>query len=480
MKMRYILGTALCILLATGWYLWDSGILAKKQEAAFLVPQNALLFAEQKDIGALIENVQKSRLGKALAAIDYQQVGREVGLSDDNLSDMQQTLEVIKELSHSKLFLEFCGKSVALALLPMDSADSVGTAMPPRYPVSALLIAKPQHKAEIFELISSIYSGNVQQAETIYGNFTVKRLQVEDATIFAAIVDGFFLLSMDEQTLHRALDVSRQSEKSLAKNASYQKLKNQFKLPEFLIFFSSEGLRQKLAEVAKKESPDLQQEFVDQLTSTSGLQYSAYGIWRDKGLLRDLFITLVDPAKLNPLIGQILSTPPQHNDTLDFVPENIVSYYWSNTFALNSLWKMYVETDKNNVTEIDKFKTQFKEKTGREVTEVLAMIDGGMSILMKKGDPKSFLPLPHFAVFIKLKDRKAVEDLLHSIMVKNGIPMETTTYKKITYSSYGLSLQDGLEGLYGFHDNFLFLANSSETMRDIIDTIESGKGLKAG
>ena len=480
MKMRYIVVITLCTLLAVAWYFRDSGFRVQQQDAAFLVPRDAIFFAEQKDIGTLIESVQKSRLGKALASIDFQQIGQDVGLSQGDLSTLQQTLDVVKELSSNKLFREFCGKSVALALLPTDSVPTAGTVKSPPPHFQALLIAKPQHKAEIFELISSMYSGDVQQTETVYENFTIKHLQVENTTIFAAIVDGFFLLSMDEQTLRRALDASRQADKSLAQNEAFEKLKKQFLKPELMVFCALDGLRQQLAQMVNQGSPSIPKEFADQLASTTGLQYSAYGIWRDKGLLRDLSITLVDPAKFGPFIGQMLSISPEHNDTLGFVPENIVTYYWSNTFALSTMWKMYVEKNKADTTEINKLKTLFKKNTGRDVPEVLSLIDGGMSLFMKNGDPKAFLPLPHFAILIKLKDRKAMENLLRTVVVEHGIPLQDTTYKKVTYSSYAFTLQGGLEALYGFQDNFLILANSSDVMQDIIDTRESGKGLQAG
>ncbi len=479
MKMKYIIVIALCALLTPVWYFWNSGHVVKNQEAAFLVPQNAVLFIEQKEMGSLIVNFQKSHLGKTLASIDFQRIGRDIGLPEEELATMQQTLNVIKDLGNSKLFREFCGEGLALALLPVDTSSTVGSAASPTS-IQALLIVKPQHKAEIFELISSVYSGDVQQTEIEHGTFILKRFQIEDTAVFVAMVDGFFLLSMDEQTIHRALDVSRQADISLAQNEAYQKLKNQYHTPEFFAFCSLEGLRRQFAERVAQSPPGLQNELAGQLASTVGLQYSAYGIWRDKGLLRDLFITLVDQAKLHPIVGKMLSISPEHNDTLRLVPENILTYYWSNTFALSSMWKLYEEKNKADTTEIDTFKTAFKKTTGREMSEVLALINGGVSLFLKKGDPKAFIPLPHLAVFIKLNNRKAGEDILRKLVAEYGIPLQSNTYKQVAYSSYGLTLQGGLQALYGFHENFLFLANSSEVMQDIIDTLETGKGLQTG
>ncbi len=111
---------------------------------------------------------------------------------------------------------------------------------------------------------------------------------------------------------------------------------------------------------------------------------------------------------------------------------------------------------------------------------MLALINGGVSLILQKGSPEAFFPLPHVSVFIKLKDRKAGEDILRKIVEEYGIPLQANTYKHVTYSSYGLDLQGGLQALYGFHDNFLFLANSTEIIEEIIDTLENGKGLQAG
>ncbi len=479
MKIRYIIVIALCVLLAAVWFSWDRGLLIQKQEAAFLVPQEAVVFVEQQEIGALLDDFQKSRLGRSLATIDFLRIGRDLSLPEKDLANLEQALDTIKDLADNKLFREFCGKSMSLALLPVDPSAKAGKTAAGSS-LQALLIAKPLHKAELYELISSIYTGDVKQTELHYDRFTIKRFQIGDEMIFVAIVDGFFLLTVEEQTLHLALDASRQSDTSLARNVNYQKLRNQYQKPKFFAFCSLEGVRRQFAEMVKQGPLDLQKEFADQLASTVGLQYTSYGVWQDKELLKDTSITLVDQTIMEPFVRQMLSLPPEHNDTLRLVPENILTYYWSNTFALHSLWKMYEEKNKNDTAEIDRFKAAFKKTTGRDIAEVLPLINGGVSLFLQKGDPKAFIPLPHFAVFIKLKDRKEGEDILQKIVEDYGIPLQTITYKKVSYSSYGLSLQGGLQALYGFHDDFLFLANSSDVLEEIIDTLESGRGLQAG
>lgn len=478
MNVRYIAGLCLAALLFAGWYFWDSGFWAKKGEVSFYVPQDAVLFVEQKNIGALFDTLQKSRLGKALGAMDFVQISKDLGLSGDDQSTLEQSLKFLEGLLNNAIFREFCGKTVAFALLPADPGLAAGGSF--LSPFQALLIAKPQHKAELLEIVSSIYAKDFKQSETNYKGVIIKKLQFDEFVVFAAVIDGNFLFSSEEQTIQHAHDVSRRVKNSLANNQNFQKLKNQLNEPEFMVFCSLEGLRQQLAKTGQQEIPAMQKDLGELLASTSGLMYSAYGIWHDEELLRDSSITLVDSTQLDPFFAQLLSIPPENNDTLGFAPENILTYYWSNTLALSSMWKMYEENSRIDPDGMQQMKAAVKKATGKEISEVLALADGGVSFFMQKGEEKAFIPLPHFAVFLKLKDRQAGEKILRTMMAEYNIPLKSESYKQIKYEAYDLALPGGLQALYGFQDNFLFISNSADLIKEIINTRESGIGLQTG
>jgi len=477
MKVRYIAALCLIMLLFAGWYFWDSAVFTKKEAASFYVPQDAVLFVEQKNIGALFDTLQNSRLGKTLGAMDFLQISKDLGLSGENQSSLEQSLKFFKGLLNNTLFREFSGKIFAFALLPADPVLADGESN--SYPFKPVLITKPKHKAEILEIVSSVFAKDFRQSETSYKGVTIKKLQFDDFVVFAAVIDGYFLFSIDEQTIQHAYDVSRGGHTSLANNQNFQTLKKQLQEPEFMVFCSLEGLRQQLAKTTRQETPTVQKELGEKLASTSGLMYSAYGIWHDKELLRDSSITLVDPTKLDPFFAQLLSIPAENNDTLRFAPENILTYYWSNTLALSSIWKMYVENSKADPDGIQQMKAAVKKSTGKEISELLAMVDGGISFFMQKGDEKAFIPLPHFAIFLKLKDRQAGEEVLRMMIAQHNIPLKSESYKQIQYEAYDLALPGGLQALYGFQDNFLFISNSSDLIKEIINTRESGKSLQA-
>jgi hypothetical protein len=478
MKIRYLAGVGgLCAVLLLLWYARDTGLILQKSDPAALVPQNALVFVEQKNIGGLIDGFRSSRLGKTFAAFDVERIAGDIGLAADKAEELAQTVRVIEDFGSSSLFREFCGKSLALALLPLDPPSSPeASGEKTDLPFRLLVIAKPQHKAEFLELISSAYSGKVRQSESRYGNSTIRKIETDDVTFFVSTVDGFFLFSLEEKTLHAAIDVSSQTKKSLARMQAFGELKKQFSNPDFFVFTSFEELRRDLSLTAGVDSPA--RKIAEQFAATAGLQHSVYGIWREKGLFKDKSVTLIDRKNLDPVVKQMLSVAPEHNETLRLVPEDILTYYWSNTFAPGSMWKMYREKNKADADALAGFTKQFKDVTGSDVEKVLALVEGGVSLFIKKGDENAFIPLPHFAVLLKLKDRKEMEEVVKRSVAKFGIPLQENTYKKVTYTSYGLTLPGGLQALYGFHENFLFFANSQQILEDIVDTMESGKGFQ--
>ncbi|RPH37324.1 MAG: hypothetical protein EHM86_11160, partial [Desulfobulbaceae bacterium] len=110
MKVRYIAVLSLIMLLFAGWYFWDSAVFTKKEAASFYVPQDAVLFVEQKNIGALFDTLQNSRLGKTLGEMDFLQISKDLGLSGENQSSLEQSLKFFKGLLNNNLFREFSGK----------------------------------------------------------------------------------------------------------------------------------------------------------------------------------------------------------------------------------------------------------------------------------------------------------------------------------------------------------------------------------
>lgn len=474
MKTRYLVAIGLCLALLLLWYGWDSKLIPEKDNAASFVPRDALVFVEQKDIGELIDGFKESPLGKAVTAINVRQVATDIGLSDDEVAGLADTVKVIKDVGNSRLFREFCGKTAALALLPGGPvAAEVGQRV--SLPFQALFIARPQHKAEIFELISSVATGNVHQSEVDYKGYKLKKFEIDGTTVYAATVDGFFLLGLQEKTLHTALDTALQADMSLVELPAFEQLRGQFSQPDFFAYTSLEGIRRELPAVTGQEAAG---GAPDQFASLAGLQHSAYGIWREEGLLRDRSITLIDRQGLDPQVGKLLSAAPERNDTLRLVPEDILTYYWSNTFALSAIWQIYKENHKTDSQALNEFTGMFKKTTGSEVETVLALIEGGVSLFVNRGDDSAFIPLPHFAVFVKVTERRQMEDVIKKTTASFNIPLQEITYKDVTYTSYGQTLPGGLQALWGFHENYLFLANSRQILENIVDTREGGKGLQ--
>ncbi len=475
MKTRYLVAIGLCLALLLLWYVWDSKLIPKKDNAASFVPRDALVFVEQKDIGELIDGFQASPLGKAVAAINVRQVATDIGLPDEEVAGLTDTVKVIEDLGNSRLFREFCGKTAALALLPGGPvAAEVG--QQGSLPFQVLFIARPQHKAEIFELISSVATGNVRQSEVDYKGYKLKKFEIDGTTVYAATVDGFFLLGLQEKTLHTALDTALQADMSLVELPAFEQLRGQFSQLDFFAYTSLEGIRRELPAVTGQEAAG--SDPAGQFASLAGLQHSAYGIWREEGLLRDRSITLIDRQGLDPQVRKLLSAAPEHNDTLRLVPEDILTYYWSNTFALAAIWQIYKENNKTDSQALNEFTRMFKKTTGSEVETVLALIDGGVSLFLNRGDDTAFIPLPHFAVFVKVTDRRQMEEVIKKTTASFNIPLQENTYKDVTYTSYGQPLPGGLQALWGFHENYLLLANSRQILENIVDTRKDGKGLQ--
>ncbi|KAB2891267.1 MAG: hypothetical protein F9K32_04990 [Desulfobulbaceae bacterium] len=469
MRWKYIAsGLAICLIAAVLWYSWGSGLLMKKKEPTSLVPRETLFFAEQRNIGTLIDGFNASRLGRSLTAIDIEKVAAGAGLDRVQTTRFQQVVESAKELGNNAVIRKFCDDSLAFAFFP-GTTEAVISGQKHSLPMQVLLIARPKQRAELLEMMSSAFTGDVRQGAIPHGKSEITRFTSEGTTFFAALTDGYFLFAFDQATLKTSLDLSSQPQASLAGLQEFIELKGQYDRPDFFVFTSLQAITAELSKHRPQEWPE---------GNLAGLRCSVYGVWREERRFRDRSITLIDREKLSPANRRFLANPPQINSTLSLVPAGVQFYYWSNALAFRTILELLEEDGQAEASLYAETAASFKELTGHDLQQVLAGFADGLSLQVKRGGGNELIPLPSLTVFFPVKDKAIVEDAIATGMRSLGLATQEGQYRNRVYRSCNLGLPGGIELLYGFLEGQLFFGSDLKMLQEIVDAVEDQKGLR--
>ncbi len=462
-------GIIVCLLLAALWYLWGSGIFADRKEPASLVAKDVLLFAEQKRIGELIDGFNASRLGKSLSTIDFGKAAAGAGLDDEQAAKLQQAVKTAGELAVNPVLRKFCDNSLSLAFLGGITEATISHEKR-QLPLKMLLIARPQQKAELLEVLASAFTTEIKEKTIKYGDKEITQFSDGGTTFYATLADGFFLFAFDQPTLQQALDLAGKKEQSLAGLPEFQELKEKYQEPvDFFVFTSPEAMEKELIRDRRQQAP---------AGRMSGLRYSSYGVWRDQDRFRDRSITLVDRKTLPAASNWVFANPPQKNATLAMVAADVQFYYWSNSLALRLLLDLLKKEETADSLEYSSLAAGFQEITGHDIEKIAASIGDGTSLQVRRGAADSMLPIPAATVFFPVKDQVPVEDALSRGFSSLGLATREETFRNRSFRSASLGLPGGVEVVYGFLDDYLFVGSNRQMLESIVDTLEKGNGLE--
>lgn len=469
MRWKYISsGLAICLIAAILWYAWGSGLLMEKKEPASLVPRETLFFAEQRNIGTLIDGFNASRLGRSLAAIDIDRVAPGAGLDQVQTARLKQVVGSAKELGNNAVIRRFCDDSLAFAFFP-GTTEAVISGEKHSLPMQVLLIARPKQRAELLEMMSSAFTGDIRQGVISHGKSEIARFVSDGTIFFATLTDGYFLFAFDQASLKKSLDLASQPQASLADLQEFIELKGQYDCPDFFVFTSLQAIAAELTKHGPQEWP------ADNL---AGLRCSAYGVWREEGRFRDRSITLIDREKLSPVNRRFLASPPQKNKTLSLVPAGIQFYYWSNALTFRTILELLKEDGLTETSLYAETAASFNEMTGHDLEKVLAGFADGLSLQVKRGSGNELIPLPSLTVFFPVNDKTTVDDAITNGLRSLGLATQDGRYRNRSYRSCNLGLPGGIELLYGFLEGQLFFGSNLKMLQEIVDALEERKGLR--
>ena len=442
--------------------------------------KTALLYANQKELGTVIDELKKSRVGQTFQKIDFVQLVKDMHSTDETAANIKQGMDKVSEFFAGPVFKELFSSDFAVALLPMDATlmQDPGEAVANHL----LFAARPQHSAQLLNLLATALGQTVDQTASAYGNYTIKRFQEGEngRYLFAVVVKDTVLIGLNEQVIHDSIDCYDKKKKSLTANPNYQKLMGMYHEPRDFSYVSLEGIKNQAAVVLSKgQEEGANKEITKQLmTQWNGLQAMGCGSWSEADAIRSKVVVLVDNAKVDTSLKDFYAIAPEKNPSLAFAPEHTLAYYWTNTASLPLYWKLFQSKTDFSKEMIDNIHQSAKAQLGMDLEEFLGLFNKQMTVIIQNTNDKRPYPVPDFSILVRLNDSKRFHELVDNLMKKNAIAVQVNDYKGVGITS----LEDfpesaGVAPVYAITNDYFMVATCPAYMKQIVDAMKEGHGL---
>ncbi|TKB11116.1 DUF3352 domain-containing protein [Desulforhopalus sp. IMCC35007] len=445
---------------------------------AKFIPDNALIFFEQRNAPDAIDTFKKSQLGKNFTAIDFRKAGNKINLSEEFIDTIETIQHNYSRPFEDDLIDELLGRRFAFALFwPQNDFDfhDIETF----FKDNSVILAKPRHSADLLKFLAEHYStitdGFSYQIHQ-YGNHQISRMSTPEGTVSLSVIEGLLLFSFNEKRLKTSIDTYDKEIKSLHDTVSFRKARQKFKRPERFIYLPVDTIRKFAAEAMVHLDPNMANLVESQIENTMGFTGLSYAAWPGKNLVEDKLILSYEKSIINSASLQHLQTEPVTTSMLELTTGDPLVYYWSNAIDLRHLYTFLVPDDDQNSHVYNYFK-RLEELSGISTEEILSVLGQEVSLVVEKNDEENFIPVPLGVLLFKIDPHVDVAAMANNIVNAFGLPVVEKLYNSVTYLYWVASPQDGLQPLCGYWSNYLFVGNSALFLERVIDGFNNDTSL---
>ena len=466
--MRTI-STFLVILMFFLGYLAMERQVKQRIDPIRFLPEDTIIYLEQNNGLKKLQNFNNSPLGQAISGIDYGKVAQELEIETQFSSQLTTFSKAVRNLLANSLFQKVLGKYCMLAVFS-DRSWSVNLDGTEYFKKQTLLICRPSNIGRLRSTFLA-RTGFREVGSARYGQYKLHRFVREEETVVAAVVGEHLLVAMEERVLREALANFDNEQETLYNNPAFRDIHGRIVTATTKCFFDLDALRKMAGKLAHKTLPLPLKALQKELDTLQGFPSAGYGGWFQDSIHRSFMMVGMDRQKVPDLTVKMLAAPPEGNDTIPFVVDDVLLYYWSNTVNLRLLWEMYISETVKSAEEPRRFSDDVKEVSGYSVEELTEMMDGNVGIILRPSDRSQFVPIPDTAIAIKLRDRKGMKAAIDTIAEYFDLSLQDRKYKNVTYYYWGLYPFENLQPVYTIHNGYLIFANTKAMFTTIIDQI---------
>ena len=454
---RTVPALAALLLLVGAAYLF----LARDERAAdplSYLPGDTLALVDVRKPAALYATYRRSRLGKRLGAIRWDELWREFGAGAAEASASQARVAAVQEFLASPLFEEFFSRRAVLALLPPTVAGQDPAAFDPRE--SLALIARPRHRTDVVALLAPLLAADSRQLSEAYQGREIRVFTLADNTVLAvAASDGLLVAAFSVALVKRCLDLGvdpASARHRLSGNPEYQELRKRASgQDEQFVYGDAPALARLLFRPAGVGAAAGQ----DAPWPLTGYRHGALFCAADAKRLSCTAILRNVPGKRGAA-----PTPAESDAELARLPAQLLFHFWTNLLDLPRVVAA-LRQDARLRDQVSSAEFWLARKSGVPFPELWSLFGNRLSLTVAGMRGSGFFPLPRFCACLAVQDQQRLSEALAKLLTGK----EQTSRKVAGVRVNTLPLAGGLlQPSYAISEGLLTVADSPEQLEQCL------------
>ncbi len=457
-----------CILV----YILTSGIESAVDPVSML-PRNTALMVDLKEPAGSIDRLRRSKLGRQVASIQWQEALSELGVPENDFQKLIQSFNQFEGAIESPLFRELFGKRVLLGVIP--ELPSGNSHIEKNNPVRMMvLIARPKHRASIVDFSSRFFASDFEYTEQPYRGRIIRTYVFNNSMSFSSsVTDGLVIASLSPKAVKSCIDISIENmttgQSGLKDNNTYSLLKKRAGgSDDQFVYVNVKSLQSILNRI--KETWDFHalgsavhnNILFDELP----VKYIAFFRQPHANLFRYTGVIQYNPDNVHFENTLLQKYQPEFDTVLTSLPDDILAHFWTNAFDAGEMWA-FIQKGPNNFMHpyLLQLETWLFDNTELSVEEFLSLLGSQVSLNVTEIRSSGFFPMPRISLQVKVTDAEEVDHLLEKLFAGLHVRQSVVSNNKV----YTVLLAGGLvQPSYTFSDGFLVIADSSTQLEKIL------------
>ena len=397
---------------------------------------DAHIVITQYDLQDRIAELGSSPLGRTIADLRYEVVGREMGMSDDEIRRFLKLKDDIKKNYQNPLVQMLVGKEVSIALLPFSDHEALDFAQ--QITDHLLVISRPSQNARLMDVATWAISSDERIATVRYGTHTITRFNLEDARrLSVARVRDVVVMSLNEKVLRQSLDLYDGDRQGLRESEEYQSKIDHFDGASFVGYFNFAGLPD-LVNRAIQESPSYNERLllIDK-EKIEAYQSAIFGAWSEENTIIDKAVISFDPKLLDEQPNSKMLSKAGLPQSFKRVSQDTIIYHWSNQFSPKTILGMLgLDPSLSDATETQ-FVGELSKITGLTADQLFDLFDNDLTLAVRGINEDQLVPMPRFLLSVKSEDVETLKKVVDGLIDHYSIPVRRTSLGDTNIISWG-------------------------------------------
>lgn len=515
MKKIIIIVLTLALLAVAGYSAYQY-FLQEEENFEDILPGEALALVRLNNIQENFAKIKNTPFYKTISSIDYEKLMKQTNSNPQEVHFLLNTMKNMESISENETVQKMFNEETALAVYPV-SIDMDRFAQAPEaqminvvseFSSSFIFLTRVPKDIQALEFLSrfkSSYGDELITSEQTYKGYSYNVAAFRKSGISVGYLrrGDILIFGLGARPVQKIIDVLGNDTPALALDENFQLAKSSFfedsgadvfvDLKKAFELFKEhfQGVlklsrSQMLDEPIDDETRQAQIEAMDKRMNDSmrkmkgfqaiGITYEFDDLWHVKTQV------FYDKGRMDPRLSKFyLTCDPVDNQTLEFIPRDILGYQWGNCFDLEYYWEEFQEQlakagrdDQNVRAQLEKF----EESLGISVEDdILAAIGDEAGGFLVDIEVQGFFPIPKLALFLKVKSQDKMNALLGQLLDnKPGIMLQQGSYQSVDYRYIFSPIGEVLQPTYGYLGDYLLITINQSVFHTAVDALKDKSG----